>query len=160
MLSRAWPFGLNSKLQSKIEKCGFTLIELLVVISIIGILSAVALVALGGARAGGRDAKRRGDLEQIRSGLELFRADCRKYPSSITFGGSLSGDGSSTSCSPSNTYMQSIPQDPQSSIYRYYYSGSSSSYSLCAYLETGGGGILSGCGSCGASNCNFGVVNP
>lgn len=145
-------------------KRGFTLIELLVVISIIGVLSAILLVALGGVRAGGRDARRRGDLEQIRSGLELFRSDCGKYPTSLTFGGSLTGDGSPSQCATGNTYISAIPKDPQSAIYSYYYSGTSTSYSLCAYLETTGAEAASGCGSnaCGGSTtaCNYKVTNP
>lgn len=142
---------------------GFTLIELLVVVSIIGILIGIALVALGGARAGGRDTKRKSDLEQIRSGLELFRADCGKYPTSITFGSALAGDGSSTACPVTNVYAQSIPRDPQPTNYAYYYSGLTNSYTLCAYLETGSG-TVSGCGSCsggsGSVTCNYKVNNP
>ena len=61
-------------------KKGFTLIELLVVISIIGILIAVSIFGLSGARESARDARRKSDLELIRSGLELYRADCNAYP--------------------------------------------------------------------------------
>lgn len=138
---------------------GFTLIELLVVIGIIGILTGISLVALGGARASARDGRRQGDLEKIRSGLEIFRADCSKYPASITFGGSLKGDGSSSSCSTANTYIESIPKDPQT-LYNYSYSGTSTSYALCAYLETKFGSAA-GCGNCGTGiTCNYKTVNP
>lgn len=142
---------------------GFTLIELLVVVSIIGILIGISLVALGGARAGGRDTKRRSDLEQIRSGLELFRADCGKYPASITFGSAFTGDGSISACPGTNIYMQTVPRDPQTTNYTYYYTGSTTAYTLCAYLETGSG-TVSGCGSCsagaGSAACNYKVNNP
>lgn len=145
-------------------KRGFTLIELLVVISIISVLSGLLLVALGGVRAGGRDTRRRGDLEQVRSGLELFRSDCGKYPASLTFGGSLVGDASTPACAAANTYISATPQDPQPVIYSYYYSGSTNSYSLCAYLETTGAGAASGCGSnqCGGGTveCNYKITNP
>ena len=69
----------------------FTLIELLVVISIIGILIAISIFGLSGARESARDARRKSDLELIRSGLELYKADCNTYPGSITFGNSLIG---------------------------------------------------------------------
>ncbi len=144
---------------------GFTLIELLVVISIIGILTGIVLVALGGARASGRDTKRQGDLQDIRAGLELFRADCGKYPASLPPpGASLVGDGSTTSCAAANVYMQRTPGDPQPSTYAYYYSVTNSTYNLCAYLETASAGQISGCEACsavgGSVSCNFRTTSP
>lgn len=138
---------------------GFTLIELLVVISIIGILAGIMLVAFGGVRAQGRDARRKTDLEQIRSGLELYKADCRKYPTTLSFGGSLTGDGSTTTCLVSNNYISGIPNDPQAPVYIYYYTGTTTTYTLCARLEAGGTSV-SGCGSCGGAACNYKVTNP
>ena len=54
---------------------GFTLIELLVVISVIGVLASVIIGSLGDARAAARDAKRKGDLNQIRTALLLWAID-------------------------------------------------------------------------------------
>ena len=59
---------------------GFTLIELLVVISIIGVLSTVAMTSLNGARAKARDARRISDVEQIRNALEIYRETYGHYP--------------------------------------------------------------------------------
>lgn len=51
---------------------GFTLIELLVVIAIIGVLSSVVLSSLSTARAKGRDARRKLDLQEIARALSVY----------------------------------------------------------------------------------------
>lgn len=53
-------------------RSGFTLIELLVVISIIGLLSTLAMVALNSARVKSRDAKRAADMQQIQTAMALY----------------------------------------------------------------------------------------
>lgn len=68
-----------SSLQNKKTSYGFTLIELLVVISIIGLISSVLLVAVNSTRIKARDAKRRADLKQVSSALELYYADFATY---------------------------------------------------------------------------------
>ena len=63
------------------NKKGFTLIELLVVIAIIGILSAIGLVSLNGAREKARDAQARTDLATMRTALALWYDDhSNTYP--------------------------------------------------------------------------------
>ncbi len=55
-----------------LQKRGFTLIELLVVIAIIGILSAVVLASLTGARTKGNDAAVKANLNTVRTEAELY----------------------------------------------------------------------------------------
>jgi len=62
------------------QKKGFTLVELLVVIAIIGLLSTLAVVALGSARSKARDARRVSDIKQTQTALELYFADLGVYP--------------------------------------------------------------------------------
>lgn len=59
---------------------GFTLIELLVVISIIGVLSTIALTSLNGAKMKARDAKRLSDVSQIKKALNVYYYSHGTYP--------------------------------------------------------------------------------
>ncbi|MBI4029220.1 MAG: prepilin-type N-terminal cleavage/methylation domain-containing protein [Candidatus Blackburnbacteria bacterium] len=146
----------NFKFQ--IKNRGFTLIEVLVVIAIIGILIALSAVAYQSARQAGRDTKRKGDLYEIRSALEIYRNDCGQYPSTLSFGSSLSGVGTCAG----NTYLSTVPNDPlYSSGRQYRYSGSNNTYELCASAEQGTGTQTCGGSSvCGNSTCNLKVTNP
>ena len=59
---------------------GFTLIEMLVVIAMIGLLSAVVLVALGPSRNKAKDTRIISDLQQIRSVMEtLYNPTTNSY---------------------------------------------------------------------------------
>lgn len=120
------------------KRQGFTLIELLVVIAIIGLLSTLAVVALGSARVKARDSKRLSDLKQLQTALELYYTDQNAYPtgSAVTLGAGnyacLNSSGwAATGCA--NAYMGSVPTDPQTGTY--VYTAASSSYSVSAALE-------------------------
>lgn len=128
---------------------GFTLIELLVVIAIIGLLSTLAVVALGSARQKANDAKRLSDIKQIQTALELYYTDQNGYPtagSAVDLGDTnhacLNASGFGTSgCS--NPYMGLVPKGPSAGEF-YQYTGSTSTYSITATLQSGAGGFASG----------------
>lgn len=140
---------------------GFTLIELMVVMTIIGVLAGFALVSFDGSRKAARDGKRKADLEQIRSALEMRRADCGSYPSgTIVSGGDIVGTDATPGCQVccASTNYLTVPSDPSAGRQYVYTSAAGSSYGLCAALEAGGG-TVSGCGTCIVS-CNYKTTQP
>lgn len=99
---------------------GFTLIELLTVVAIIGILSAIAMTSLNGAKARARDTKRKAETEEIHKALELYYLDHGEYPASggstaafqntgWTNSGNASWDTLQAALAP---YMAELPEDP------------------------------------------------
>lgn len=155
----------NSKGFIAKRQTGFTLIELLIVITMIGILSVFFINTASANLKRARDARRKSDLELIRSGIETYRADCNTYPASITFGGSLVGSGNPNTCLATNVYINNVPQDPQvAQTYVYSTTGNGTTYQICAALEAPPAGAVpvscnGGQNTCGGL-CNYQVINP
>ncbi|MEK7125725.1 MAG: prepilin-type N-terminal cleavage/methylation domain-containing protein [Patescibacteria group bacterium] len=154
-------------------KQGFTLIELLVVISIIGILSTLAIVSLNDARAKARDAKRISDIKQVQTALELFLADRNGYPAGNDLvlgagaGSTLSQTGGFAAAVAGTTYMGKVPGNPAPNGVDYKYTSytSSAKTSVCAAvpcawyeiafeLEGQTGGLAAGAHSADPSGVN------
>ncbi len=89
-------------------KKGFTLIELLVVIAIIGILAAIVLVSLSGARDRAKDARITGDMNQIRSTAEIKFSEDGDY-SDVGCDGTIADSAGCSSCT--NSDIQSLCED-------------------------------------------------
>jgi len=151
---------------------GFTLIELLVVISIIGILSSFAVVALNSARIKARDALRKGDMAQMRTALVLYYDDNFSYPicgagdwdDTLADYGSFVGDDPQDGCwcyleelvpalgAGPRPVMPEPPIDPMNPTntctnpqhYRYISSPDGQEYAIIYYLEEDGEAVLKG----------------
>ncbi len=65
------------------SKKGFTLIELLVTVSVIAILATIGMMAFSSTQRSARDAKRKGDLEDIKNAIYLSKTAtggwCKTY---------------------------------------------------------------------------------
>ncbi len=148
---------------SKNRNLGFTLIELLVVISIIGILSTLAVVSLNNARLKARDAKRVSDIKQVQTALELYLSDVNGYPAgnNVTLGAgagsTISKSGGLAATASGTLYMGKVPANPlpggQDYKYTSYTNSSASTvcgtspcgwYQLIFELEEQTGGLSAG----------------
>lgn len=108
---------------------GFTFVELLVTISIVAVLSTIAMVSYQQAGRNARNSRRKADLEMVRQALVLYRTDQATYPVTSTFG---------TMLSTISTYLSTttIADPKNTSPYVYSYtSAAGATFSLCAYLE-------------------------
>lgn len=166
------------------KKNGFTLVELLVTISILAVLSSIAIVAYSGITMKARDNQRIKDLQAIKQALELYRSDIHNYPTTDNFVLKIASQLTScTGVSPCNvlsTYLLPVPKDPKDSdnTRNYYYlalpnspvcnntsaNTACSNFILCAKREgTDASNDLEDCksllsGSCGANtSCDIGI---
>lgn len=120
---------------SKRKQSGFTLLEILVVVSIIGILIVLGAAAFSVDQQKGRDARRRGDLKSIQNAFEQHYA--ASGTSSYAANCAMTGQFSSGA----------LPTDPKGGAYDC--SSDSSSYCVCATLE-------SDAGNSSDENCSYG----
>lgn len=106
---------------NKPDKKGFTLIELLVVISIISLLATLAVTSLQNAQKKSRDTRRRSDLKQVSTALELYFDTNSGYPSTSgawwgycsTYGSHPTSGANGWVPNLAPTYMGALPLDPK-----------------------------------------------
>lgn len=140
---------------------GFTFIEILVVVTIIALLTSIGIVSYSQFAKQSRDARRKADLEQIRSAVEMYRSNNGFYPKTNPFTfSSCTAPGGLTDTN-GVTYLSKAPVDPKcastpQSTYCYAPSpdGLGTSYTVGAYLEAASGSCTC-TGGCGANPCNY-----
>lgn len=126
------------------KKSGFTLIELMVVITVISILSTIALFGIGKAQASARDTSRQQIMNGIRTALERYYSDNQAY---FTTTNNFCG---LTAALITGAYLTAQPNDPQTKTAicgtgnptvggaTYTYLGAAQSYTLTLAKEAGG----------------------
>jgi general secretion pathway protein G len=144
------------------RNAGFTLMEIVVVIALIGVAATVIIGLVDPVTQFKKthDARRKADLRQIQSALELYRNDQGTYPATLPACRSTLSVGTAI-------YIQRIPCDPRNTgqhTYRYTSVGGNT-YSLFSCLEntrdadrdtTNNATYCTG----GTTNWSYTVINP
>ena len=130
-------------------KKGFTLMEILISMGIIAIMVVIGLVSYASVNRRSRDTKRKADIEQVRSALELYKSDFGYYPG-LASGGSWAPIADLRSYLVTNSYISALPEDPKDITNNYYQISMTNSapdaggttryygYCLSAVIEQGG----------------------
>lgn len=135
---------------------GFTLIELMIAISIIAILSVIAVTVYGQVTMNARDARRKLDLLDIAQALEVYYQKNGRYPITLYGDWAYSSAGADDWIVDSGSdpkqlvpsYISSLPQDPKNSsgsdawniwnmdnIFSYAYCGGNSIPTISCYWQ-------------------------
>ena len=104
---------------------GFTLVELMIVITVIAILSTIAVVSFTRVQKQSRDTKRKGDLRSIATAMQAYFSEANSYPTAL-----------STALVP--TYIPTFPKDPTGDTlgsYSYTVVTTNNTFTLCSQLE-------------------------
>ncbi len=123
---------------------GFTLIELMIAITIVAVLSITGYTAYNQSQIRGRDVKRKKDLQNISTALEIFYQQNRRYPctgttapqnqTSLGVNWIVDRNSAATPCTGNNTnlspnFIRDMPVDPLNSGNFYYqYQSSGANY--------------------------------
>lgn len=136
------------------QRDAFTLVELLVVIAVLATVIGLALPNFLGARSRARDARRKGELTQLRTAMQLYFNDYKQYPSNSVMGGIngcgtagtdacpvngcsaefIAGGSSACDTTGGTIYMLQLPGDAMSSLF-YYQVNSGSDFCAKMALE-------------------------
>jgi len=150
---------------------GFTLIELMIVIVILGVLASLITGQFITSLKKGRDAKRKSDLGHIKSALEMFYEDKRRYPDIETFGFGLKFCEDICAIE-EKVYMQIVPNDPvANNTYQYQTDENGTFFRLFSCIEneldesngvsqTGYTGGPANCGSGSCQICRYTIFSP
>lgn len=107
------------------KRKGFTLVELMIVITVIAILSTIAVVSFTRVQKQSRDTKRKGDVRSLATALQAYFTEVNSYPATLT------------ALTP--TYIPSVPVDPNGDTlvgsYSYSQNGSTNMFTLCVGQE-------------------------
>jgi general secretion pathway protein G len=144
-------FALRPIKQSRTER-GFTLVELMVVVAIIAILVTLVIIAINPVKLirESQDARRRSDLQAIRTSMQLYYNDFKVFPAALS------------DLEP--TYIRKLPTDPSSGgnyIYQTYNAAADyvAAGTLAETPTADDNATVSKCGTIGNPGGNYQVCN-
>jgi prepilin-type N-terminal cleavage/methylation domain-containing protein len=112
------------------KQSGFTLIELLVVVTIIGILSGIAVVGMTSVRQKAQDTSHLAGMRDLQLSLEAYKSVNGRYPDAGTQG----TNDYITGLAPS--FISKLPVDnPQNATTGYHYEVSGDKRTYCVYVK-------------------------
>lgn len=128
-MNRIQKINLNSP-QNKMRSA-FTLIEVLVVVAIIAVIATVTMVSLQNAKKNVDDKQLMQDFNELKVGLDQYKAVCKTYPLTLTAGANNSLSPAGTNCQ--KTLSQIMLHFTNISLvnYEYYPLARNSSPSYC-----------------------------
>lgn len=141
---------------------GLSLVEIIIVMTIMAILASVVASSFVNSLRRSRDARRQSDLEKVRGALQIYHTDFDFYFIPVNAG--IDDFIEVATELDTQDYMNSIPADPKTGTWDYFYSSATGdTYQLCAFLE--GPVVTSECAitgtpSCNSNNCNYCTCNP
>lgn len=121
-------------------KKAFTLIEILFAITIIGVISGLVIIQTNNSANAAKDAKRKADVDVITNALIQYRSEHYStapiQTNSCEIGGS-GADACATFDSEIQTFLQTLPQDPNGTSYTYNSNDDGSDCTVSAILSNG-----------------------
>lgn len=147
----------------KMEKrSGFTLIELLVVITIISILTIIAVSQFNTAKIKARDTQRKADLDSVSKAVNMYYTDYGEFPAqgAFTWGDEFVDD--------DYYYMKVVPSENRDDFDQYCYLPNTDLTSYVIFGNMEGVGMTIGdyttngsvCGDGVQAEYNFGLAAP
>jgi len=112
---------IEASRQATASRSGFTLIEVLVSVTIIAVLVAIAAISYSSINKQSHDARRKSDIEQIRSALEMYRADNGTYPGPSAWANAWAPVDNTALIAYLEPYLSPLPRDPVGNAPYYYY---------------------------------------
>ena len=122
----------------RVAEQGFTLLEIMVVVVIIGLLAAMIVPNLMSNIDKAQISRAKADIRSIETGLNLYRLDNFRYPStSDGLQALVTSPGEAVAPQWTKPYLPHLPKDPWNRPYQYAYPGQHGEFDVYSYGADG-----------------------